>query len=68
MRIRKDLLAVPLSWHEKADSDFFTLKWIPYNYPECFQHKEYPLCLACDTKFVPIDKGDIWCFKCKLTK
>lgn len=35
---------------------------------DVFDHKQYPLCLSCDRKYVRIDKGDEWCFKCIMTK
>lgn len=39
--------------------------YVRINYPYCFEHKDYPACGHCLQKYVPIEDGDIMCFKCK---
>lgn len=34
---------------------------------DIFTHKEYPICMKCKDKYVPIKKGDFICFKCQFT-
>lgn len=36
--------------------------------PDAFTHKLYPSCDHCTQLFVPIEKDDKMCFKCKLIK
>ena len=62
----------PTPW--RGDKTENAMRNRPHNFArfvmpqDVYDHKEYPLCLSCDTKFVPIDKGDEWCFKCNITK
>ncbi len=72
MSLKVDEIAVPLRWDEIQETQMgktqILTKTVKINYPSCFTHKVYPRCLSCNDKFVPIDKGDEWCFKCKMTK
>lgn len=45
----------------------FDFEWVKIS-DTCLLHKQYPICLKCDNRFVPIDKGDECCFKCKIVK
>ena len=64
MSLSKDMMAIPLRY-DKGGNEVHT-EWVKINL-RAFEHQEYPSCLACNQKYVPIEKEDIWCFKCKMT-
>lgn len=35
---------------------------------DIFNHKDYPTCLQCERKYVPINKGEMICFQCSFTR
>lgn len=68
MSLPLDMIVLPIPYEERKE--FKRGQWLikyKIDYPNCMQHKEYPRCLSCNQKYVPIDKEDVWCFKCRFT-
>ncbi len=40
-----------------------------YRFPDdILDHKDYPDCIQCQKKYVPINKGEMICFSCSFTR
>lgn len=51
-------------------TDVVDIDWMSsYRFPEgIFDHKDYPNCIQCEKKYVPINKGEMICFSCSFTR
>lgn len=59
-----DELAIPA--YDFEGTRFHTRR-IKFNL-SAYDHKEYPTCPSCQSKYVPVQKEDKECFKCLMTK
>lgn len=69
-RWRRELVVTSSSSKKPEEEvDLFELGWSTYVFdPELFLHKEYPNCIQCSKKYVPISKGEMICFSCSFTR
>lgn len=63
-RTRRDkfLLQIP------TEGDFSNAVELHLMPKDVYDHKDYPTCIQCQNKYVPIHKGEMICFSCSFTR